>query len=69
MCGFKHLTMAELTDMMTAFRDACQARFPASDDAIDGMNFGKFPDDKDLKVIDVWIFSSFQFKFRVDFFM
>lgn len=54
--------MAELSDMMTAFRDACQARFPASDEAIDGMNFGKFPDDKELKVINILTFSFLSIK-------
>lgn len=42
--------MVELNEMMTAFRDGCQARFPATDDEIDGLNFGRFPDEKNLKV-------------------
>lgn len=48
--------MSELADLASAFRDGCQARFPASDDIVDGMNLGKYPDDKDLKVRNVLIF-------------
>lgn len=46
----QNLSVAELNDMMVAFRDGCQVRFPATDEAIDGVNFGRFPDDKNLKV-------------------
>lgn len=46
----QNLSVVELNEMMTAFRDGCQARFPATDDEIDGLNFGRFPDEKNLKV-------------------
>lgn len=36
--------------MMTAFRESCQTRFPASDELIDAAHLGNFADDKNLKV-------------------
>lgn len=44
------MTAAEIMNLMAGFRASCQPRFDLSDDLVDGINLGRFPDNNELKV-------------------
>lgn len=48
--------MTEIQALMDAFHESCQTKHPVKDRLIDEVNVGRFPDDKDLKVCNNFIF-------------
>lgn len=36
--------------LMAGFRTSCQPKFDIDDDLVDGINLGRFPDNRELKV-------------------
>lgn len=47
---FQNLTPAEMMGLMASFREMCQPRYNLSDEIIDNVNAGQFPENNDLKV-------------------
>lgn len=47
---FQNLTPAEMMGLMASFRQMCQPRYNLSDEIIDNVNAGQFPENNDLKV-------------------
>lgn len=42
-------------DMMQGFRASCQPKFDVSDDLLDGISLGRFPENNQLKVFSVFL--------------
>jgi PBP/GOBP family len=49
MIFYQQLTMSQMEKTMETMRSICGPKFKLTDETIDGMKKGKFPENKDLK--------------------